>query len=118
MCLTPPGDVSLFGRSYAWPIQRALIVTSLDAAKSRVLADWTTPRPMNTRLGPDRGIVVPGGEIYIVCAHRHADQWIFNRTLVLSPALAAGSAGCYVASSTEDHNDDFHACNVAVTWAR
>src|SRR6266853_106648 len=40
-CLTPARDVTLVGRSYAWPIQRALIVTSLDADKARVLADWT-----------------------------------------------------------------------------
>ena len=116
MCLTPAGEVTLVGRSYAWAIQRALIVTSLEAGKARVLADWTTPRPMNTRLGPEQGIVIPGGEIYIVCAHRHGDHWIFNRTLIQTPQLASGRSGFYVASSTEDHNNDFHACNVAVTW--
>jgi hypothetical protein len=116
MCLTPAGDVSLVGRSYAWTIQRALIVTSLDAGKARVLADWTTPRPMNTRLGPEQGIVIPGGEFYLVCAHRHGDHWIFNRTLIQALPPVSGQSGFYIASSAEDHNNDFHACNVAVTW--
>jgi hypothetical protein len=116
MCLTPAGDVSLIGRSYAWPIQRALVVTSLEAGNATILADWTTPRPMNTRLGPERGIVIQGGEFYIICAHRHSDHWIFNRTLIQVPPGAGGHPGFYVASSTEDHNNDFHACNLAVSW--
>lgn len=116
MCLTPARSVSLVGRSYAWTIQRALVVTSLEVRDARVLADWITPRPMNTRLGPEQGVVIPGGEFYIVCAHRHGDHWIFNRTVIQTAPEAAGQSGFYVASSTEDHNNDFHACNVAVAW--
>ena len=58
MCVLPPGKARLVGRSWAWFIQRALLVDSLDAAKARVLHDWTTPRPMNTRLGPEDGVEV------------------------------------------------------------
>jgi hypothetical protein len=116
MCVTPTSDVSLVGRSYAWPIQRALIVTSLDADRATVLADWTTPRPMNTRLGPEQGIVVPGGEFYIVCAHGYGDYWIFNRTLIETALDATGRSELHVTSATEEDNNDFHACNVTATW--
>lgn len=117
MCLTPTGEVAVVGRSYAWPIQRALIVTSLDVDRAQVLAEWTTPRPMNTRLGPEHGIVVPGGEFYVICSHGYGDHFVFNRTLLLGPVAQADRSGFYIASSTEDHNNDFHACNLAVTWA-
>ena len=55
MCTLPPGSVSIVGRSWAWPVQRALILDSLDASSAKVIADWTTPRPMSTRIGPDNG---------------------------------------------------------------
>jgi hypothetical protein len=116
MCVTPASDVSLVGRSYAWPIQRALIVTSLAADRATVLADWTTPRPMNTRLGPEQGIVVSGGEFYIVCAHSYGDHWIFNRTLIETALDATDRCELRVASATEEDNNDFHACNVTATW--
>ena len=116
MCLTPASGVSLVGHSYAWPIQRALIVTSLDAHKATVLADWTTPRPMNTRLGPEQGIVVSGGEFYIVCAHAYGDHWIFNRTLIETALDASDRSELRVASATDEDNNDFHACNVTATW--
>jgi hypothetical protein len=116
MCVTPACDISLVGRSYAWPIQRALIVSSLDADRTTVLADWTTPRAMNTRLGPEHGIVVSGGEFYIVCAHGNGDHWIFNRTLIESALDATGRSELRVASATGEDNNDFHACNVTATW--
>jgi hypothetical protein len=103
-----------FDRS--WPIQRALIVTSLDADRATVLADWTTPRPMNTRLGPEQGIVVSGGEFYIVCAHGYGDHWIFNRTLIETALDATGRSELHITSATEEDNNDFHACNVTATW--
>src|SRR5688572_12133133 len=61
MCVLPRTQVQLVGRSWAWPIQRALLVDSLDTANAKVLHEWKTPRPMNTRLGPDNGVVLEGG---------------------------------------------------------
>ncbi|HYC38671.1 MAG TPA: hypothetical protein VEC19_19745 [Usitatibacter sp.] len=115
MCLTPPGKVRLVGRSWAWPIQRAVVVDSLDAGKAQVLQEWKTPRPMNTRLGPDNGVEIEGGVTYAVFGHRYSDYWIANRTL--ADTRAANGRGFSVVSATGDENNDFHACNLSFSWA-
>lgn len=114
MCLTPKTGARITGRSWAWPIQRALVVDSLDPARSKVLQDWTTPRPMNTRLGPDNGEDLAGGVAYIVVGHKYADHWIVNRTLVEPDAT--GGKGFSVLSASDEQANDFHACNIAVSW--
>lgn len=114
-CVLPKQPVLLVGRSWAWYIQRALVVDSLEASTAKVLADWKTPRPMSTRLGPDAGITLPGGVVYAFCGHRYADHWIANRTLV-DPEAPAGANGFSILSATDDDNDDFHACNLSFSW--
>lgn len=116
LCLLPKKEVKLVGRSWAWPIQRALVVDSLDPQRAAVLQEWTTPRPMNTRLGPDAGTVLEGGPVYVVIGHRYADHWIVNRTLVEKKA-PAGAKGFGMLSATDDDNHDFHACNLSFAWA-
>jgi hypothetical protein len=116
MCLLPKKEVKLVGRSWAWPIQRALVVDSLDAAKASVVQEWMTPRPMNTRLGPDSGTTLAGGPVYLVAGHKYADHWIVNRTLVEKKA-PAGAKGFGMLSATEDDNHDFHACNLSFVWS-
>jgi len=113
MCVLPKKKVHLLGRSWAWYIQRGLVIDSLDAAKAQVLADWKTPRPMNTRLGPDAGITIDGGVVYAFVGHRYADYWIANRTLTDADA---GSQGFSILSATDDDNNDFHACNLTFSW--
>jgi hypothetical protein len=115
MCLFPSKDVKVMGRSWAWPIQRAIVVDSLDPARAKVLQEWTTPRPMNTRLGPDDGAVLGGGPVYVVAGHKYADHWIVNRTMVEKKA-PAGARGFGLLSATEDDNHDFHACNLTFSW--
>jgi hypothetical protein len=114
MCLMPSRGVRLTGKSWAWEIQRALVVDSLDPARSSVLHDWKTPRPMNTRLGPDNGVALDGGVAFVVFGHRYGDHWIANRTLVdKKPAAAKGFS---VISSSNDEANDFHACNLSFGW--
>jgi hypothetical protein len=115
MCALPRREVKLMGRSHAWAIQQALIVDSLDAARAKVVYEWKTPRPMNTRLGPDNGVTVSGGALYIVCSHRYADYWLVNRTLVDSKGFA-GEPGFGVLSASDDEINDFHASNVWFNW--
>ncbi len=115
MCVLPQREIALIGRSHAWAIQQALIVDSLDAERAKVLFGWKTPRPMNTRLGPDKGASSPGGVLYVVCSHRYADYWIVNRTLVDSEGFA-GASGFGVLSASDDAINDFHACNVWFHW--
>ncbi len=116
LCVLPHAPVRMVGRSWAWWIQRALVLDSLDAAGALVIADWTTPRPMNTRLGPDEGIGLKGGPVYALFGHRYGDHWITNRTLA-APGGAAGAPGFSVLSASGDDNNDFHACNLAFAWA-
>jgi hypothetical protein len=113
MCVLPKSDVTLVGRSHAWAIQQALIVDSLDPEGAKVLYEWKTPRPMNTRLGPDNGVVLRADVVYAVCSHRYADYWIVNRTLV---DRSAAPSGFSVISAYDDDVNDFHACNLSFTW--
>ena len=115
MCLVPPKGAHLAGRSWAWPIQRALVVDSLDPQRLSVLQEWTTPRPMNTRLGPDEGVPLEGGVAYVVFGHRYGNDWIVNRTL--ASAATPDAKGFSVLSASDDAANDFHACNLSFTWA-
>ena len=115
MCLTPRRELKLVGRSHAWAIQQALVVDSIDAARAKVICEWKTPRPMNTRLGPEDGITVAGGLLYVVCSHRYSDYWLVNRTLVEEQGFRGG-AGIGVLSASDDDINDFHACNVWFSW--
>lgn len=116
MCVLPRKEVKLVGRSWAWPIQRAVVVDSLDAANAKVLQEWKTPRPMNTRLGPDGGVRLEGGVVYAVLGNRYSDHWIANRTLNDTKGVASGK-GFNVVSASDDDNHDFHACNLSFSWA-
>jgi hypothetical protein len=115
MCLLPQHEVNVIGRSHAWAIQQALIVDSLDAGRAKVVYEWKTPRPMNTRLGPDNGVTVQGGLLYVICSHRYSDYWLVNRTLVDTNGFA-GEPGFGVISASDDEINDFHACNVWFDW--
>lgn len=114
MCVLPEREVRLVGRSHAWTIQQALVVDSLDPDRSKVLYEWKTPRPMNTRLGPDDGVTFTGGIVYVVCSHMYADYWIVNRTLVDSGGAQPGFS---VISAYDDSINDFHACNLTFSWS-
>lgn len=116
MCILPKKDVRVVGRSWAWPIQRAVVVDSLDPAQARVLQEWKTPRPMNTRLGPDNGVAIEGGVLYALFGHRYSDYWISNRTLRDARGAADGKGFSVISASDED-NHDFHACNLSFTWS-
>lgn len=115
LCLLPPKGVRVLGRSWAWQIQRAVVIDSLDPAKARVLQEWKTPRPMNTRLGPDNGVELPGGPVYALFGHLYGKHWIPNRTM--RDTRVPGGKGFAVISSSDESNNDFHACNLTFSWA-
>jgi hypothetical protein len=117
MCLLPAKDVLVIGRSHAWAIQQALIVDSLDAERSQVLIQWKTPRPMNTRLGPENGVPLSGhATVYVICGHRYSDYWLVNRSAIEDRTLD-GRPGFSVISASDDEINDFHACNVSFSWS-
>lgn len=117
LCLLPKREVTLLGRSFAWKKQLALIVDSLDAQKAQTLHEWRTPRPMNTRLGPENGVTLNGGALYAVLAHRYADYFIGNRTMVDNEWRdAPGGRGFRIMSSSDDRMSDFHHANLFFSW--
>lgn len=117
MCVLPNASVTVVGRSHAWARQRVVIVDSLDAADCRVLHEWSTPRPMNTRLGPDDGVNLNGGVVYAVFGHSFADYWIANRIIADNgPNGAAAGRGFRILSASDDDINDFHACNLTFSW--
>lgn len=113
LCVLPHAPVQLVGRSWAWPIQRALVLDAGDPA-APVLADWTTPRPMNTRLGPEAGLTLPGGPVLVLMGHRVGDRWMANRTLVTRDGVGDGKGFALISACGEDN--DFHACNLSFAW--
>lgn len=116
-CALPSNAVQLLGRSWAWPIQRALILDSLDAASANVLYDWRTPRPMNTRLGPEDGVSVTGSCV-VITGNKYADHWISNRTIVENDWQPEdASNGFRILSGSDDELDDFHDSYLAFTWS-
>ena len=115
LCVLPQAPVHMLGRSWAWPIQRALVLDGSDAASARVLADWTTTRPMCTRLGPDNGITLAGGPVVVLMGNRVGTRWISNRTLISNDGAGAGSGFSVISACGEEN--DFHACNLTFTWA-
>lgn len=118
MCLLPDKPVHLLGRSWGWRIQRALIIDSLDAASAGVLHEWRTPRPMNTRLGPEDGVAADGGVVYVMTGNRCADHWIPNRSIIQNDwDPGDGKRGLRLLAASDDELDDFHDCYLAFTWA-
>ncbi|MYI90008.1 MAG: hypothetical protein F4082_06980 [Gammaproteobacteria bacterium] len=81
-CSLPDTTANIFGNSFAWPIQRALMLDSLDTENCQVIADWKTPRPMNTRFGPDSGITVNASQVFVLIGNQCADHWIANRIML------------------------------------
>jgi hypothetical protein len=118
MCVLPDKPVKLLGRSCAWALQRAILVDSLDAERFKTIIDWRTPRPMNTRLGPEEGVSIAGAIVYAICSHKVGDHWIGNRTCLEHTwrGLPAG-AGLAVLSGYNPEINDFHDCNLYFSWA-
>ncbi|MBI1384372.1 MAG: hypothetical protein GC150_05635 [Rhizobiales bacterium] len=114
-CVVPAGGAHLLARSHAWRIQRAVLLEGGDARKP--LADWRTPRPMNTRLGPDNGIEIPGGCHLLLLGHKFADGWIASRTIVQNGLdTGNGRKGFRVLANSDDEIDDFHDMSLTFDW--
>ena len=117
MCTTPTADVRILGRSYAWWNQRVLILDSIDPDKAKVLYDWRTPRPMNTRLGPENGVNVAGGVHYVISCHLFDDYWIANRTIADNKWNEDNTtAGFRILGASKDDANEFCECCLSFTW--
>jgi len=116
LCILPDRSM-VMGRSNAWPVQKAWIVSSLQPQSLDVIAEWKTPRPMNIRLGPDEGIELATKVVYVLAGHRYGDHWIGNRSIVQSDWKRAGAAGGFaILSASADEVNNFHDCNLYFSW--
>lgn len=111
-----PRDALLIGRSYAWRIQYVAAFEGLPGAAAGPCLEWATPRPMNTRLGPQDGVPVPARVLTLVCGHRHAERWIGNRPAVDAAWRPAGASGLRVGWADDAECNDFHCAVAAFTW--
>jgi len=117
MCLLPARPTHLLGRSWAWKIQRALVLDSLEPGAANVLFDWKTPRPMNTRLGPEDGVELTQDVCYVITSHKFADHWLANRSIIENNWDAGhGRRGFRVLGGSEPGMDDFHHTYLAFDW--
>ncbi len=117
MCITPALDVQVLGRSYAWWNQRILILDSIDPDKVKILFDWRTPRPMNTRLGPESGVTVSGGIYYAISCHMFDDYWIANRTLMDNEWCEhTATSGFRILGTSKDDANEFCESCLSFTW--
>jgi hypothetical protein len=117
LCVLPDREVTILGRSFAWYIQKAWILESLEPDASGSVAEWKTPRPMNVRLGPTDGMTHGSGILYVVTGHAYGDHWIGNRTILQNGLETAdGDHECRILSASLDDKNDFHDCNLSFTW--
>ncbi|MBO67272.1 MAG: hypothetical protein CL398_03075 [Acidiferrobacteraceae bacterium] len=118
LCVTPQEKVTLLGKSHAWKKQRLLILDSIEIENAQVLMDWKTARPMSTRLGPIDGVQLPGGSWYVIVSHMIGNHFVGNRTLLSSISQEDQKAnGLSIMSSSEPEFNDFHDCNLYITWS-
>ena len=115
-CKLPEGETKITGNSFAWPIQRVAIVDSLDADVANIVADWRTPRPMNTRLGPDDGIVTSNSLVFVLIGHQISDYWVANRIMLDMNWRNESNDGFRILSSCEEDINDFHDAVVYFEW--
>lgn len=115
-CLLPKDTVTVFGRSYAWPVQHAWIIDSFAADRCNAVVSWETPRPMNTRLGPEEGVVLAQKAVYVLSGHRYGDHWIANRMMIQPDWRKAGAKGGFAILASSTDKNDFHDCNLYFAW--
>ncbi len=116
LCLVPSGGVTMMGRSYAWFIQRLFVLDVPPRADAQALLTWKTPRPMNTRLGPEDGVAAPAAALCLVSGHGYSDYWIGNRMLVDTQWQPASGNGFRVMWCDGDERNDFHSVVVSFSW--
>lgn len=116
LCLLPQDTVTVFGRSFAWPIQHAWILDSLAADRSNAVASWETSRPMSTRLGPEDGVKISQKFVYVLTGHRFGDHWIANRMMIQPDWRQDGAKGGFAILGSSTDKNDFHDSNLYFAW--
>jgi len=115
-CVLPASGVTVTGRSHAWNVQGVMATEGMPRAGAALLFQWKTPRPMNTRLGPENGIPAPASVLTLVSGHRFDDHWIGNRCAVDASWHPPEGEGFRVLWCDDAVRNDFHCAVVSFTW--
>lgn len=116
LCALPGPGAHLLGRSYAWFNQRAFILAD-NSAEAEPIHTWRTPRPMNTRFGPEEGVTLAQSHVYLLSGRIVADYTRGNRVMVDNDWTAGeGGAGFRVIAACNEGDDNFHDSCFMFSW--
>ena len=116
LCLMPGQGVTMTGRSHAWKRQYLAALDGPPDPSAARLVEWNTPRPMNTRLGPEDGIAAPAPVMTLVSGHLFGDHRIGNRSLTDDAWQPGAGQGFRVMFCDDQDLNDFHAAVITFTW--
>lgn len=115
-CALPGPGAQLLGRSFAWYNQRAFIL-GRNAADAETLYCWRTPRPNNTRFGPETGVTLDQSVIYILSGRIVSDHTRGNRVMIdrtWSPG--ADRQGFRIVAACDEGANGFHDACFELSW--
>ena len=116
LCALPGPGAHLLGRSNAWFNQRAFILDR-NAADAETLFTWRTPRPMNTRFGPEDGLNLETAPVYVLSGRIVADYTRGNRVMIDNDwAPGDGREGFRIIAACDEGADDFHDSCFEFSW--
>ena len=81
LCAMPGSNRHVLARSYAWNNQRAFILGG-NAADAEIICNWRTPRPNNTRFGPEDGAALEQPVVYLLNGRILEDGIRGNRVMI------------------------------------
>ena len=117
MCVLPDVGAKLVGNSYAWFNQRAFILDA-NSQDANTVFNWRTPRPMNTLLGPEEGVVLEHRIVFLLSGRIVSDYTRGNRVMIDDAwTPPEGRAGFRVIAACDDGEDNFHESCFEFSWA-
>lgn len=116
LCAAPGDGARLLGRSNAWYNQRAYFLDR-NAADAATLLEWRTPRPNNTRFGPEDGLAPPDAALYLLSGRILANHALSNRLMIQSGWSGDGRSGFRVIAACDSGANDFHDSCFEFSWA-
>ena len=116
LCALPKAGTHLLARSYAWYNQRAFLLGSNEAG-AETIHSWRTPRPMNTRFGPEEGVTLDRNAVFILSGRILSDHTRGNRVMIDNDwTPGEGRQGFRVIAACDEGENDFHDACFEFSW--
>ena len=117
LCALPMGKTRLLARSYAWFNQRVFLL-SANTPDAAVVHNWRTPRPNNTRFGPEDGVELDQKVIFLLSGRILDDHTRGNRVMFDTAwKPSEGIGGFRLIAACDPGEDNFHDACFEFTWA-